>query len=69
MSVDCSLPATCKAHDVNPRDYLDDVIAKMSYHKKTTHEEQLNLLLHKWKLQHPEVYRQSKMENQKTSTD
>lgn len=54
MSVICSLLATCKAHDVNPRDYLNDVIARMPYHKKATHEELLELLPHKWKLQHPE---------------
>ncbi|MGM9589721.1 MAG: IS66 family transposase [Faecousia sp.] len=54
MSVVCSLLATCKAHDVNPRDYLNDIIARMPYHKKATHEELLTLLPHKWKLQHPE---------------
>ena len=54
MSVICSLLATCKAHDVNPRDYLNDIIARMPYHKKATHEELVNLLPHKWKLQHPE---------------
>lgn len=51
MSVICSLLTTCKAHDVNPRDYLNNVIARMPYHKKDTHEE---LLSHKWKPQHPE---------------
>ena len=54
MSVICSLLATCKAHDVNPRDYLKDIIAQMPYHKKSADEELLNLLPHKWKLQHPE---------------
>ena len=54
MSVICSLLATCKAHDVNPREYLNDVIAQMPYHKKATKEELLNLLPHKWKLKHPE---------------
>lgn len=53
MSVICSLLATCKAHDVNPRDYLKDIIAQMPYHKKSADEELLNLLPHKWKLQHP----------------
>ena len=52
MSVICSLLATCKAHDVTPRDYLNDVIARMPYHKKATHEELLELLPHKWKLQY-----------------
>lgn len=54
MSVICSLLATCKAHDVNPREYLNDVIARMPYHKKATHEQLLNLLPHKWKGKHPE---------------
>lgn len=54
MSVICSLLVTCKAHDVNPRDYLKDIIAQMPYHKKSADEELLNLLPHKWKLQHPE---------------
>ena len=54
MSVICSLLATCKAHEVNPRDYLNDIIARMPYHKKAIHEELLNLLPHQWKLQHPE---------------
>ena len=53
MSVVCSLLATCKAHDVNPREYLNDVIAQMPYYKKATREQLLNLLPHKWKLQHP----------------
>lgn len=54
MSVICSLLATCKAHDINPREYLNDVIAQMPYYKKATREQLLNLLPHKWKLQHPE---------------
>lgn len=54
MSVICSLLATCKAHDVNPRVYLNGVIAQMPYHKKASQEELLNLLPHKWKLKHPE---------------
>ena len=54
MSVISSLLATCKAHDVNPRDYLNDVIAQMPYYKKAAREQLLNLLPHKWKLKHPE---------------
>lgn len=38
----------------NPREYMNDVIARMPYYKKATHEELLELLQHKWKLQHPE---------------
>ena len=54
MAVICSLLGTCKAQDVNPRSYLNDIIARMPYYKKATREELLNLLPHKWKLQHPE---------------
>ena len=54
MSVICSLLATCKAHDVNPREYMNDVIARIPYYKKATHEELLELLPHKWEMQHPE---------------
>lgn len=48
MSVICSLLATCKAHEVNPREYLNDVIAKMPYMQKATYDELLQLLPHKW---------------------
>lgn len=54
MAVICSLLATCKAHDVNPRDYLNDIIAKMPYMKDAKPEILLELLPHKWKLQHPD---------------
>ena len=54
MAVACSLLATCRNHDVNPRDYLNDVISQMPYHTKASHEELLQLLPHKWKLTHQE---------------
>ena len=54
MAVVCSLLATCRNHDVNPRDYLNDVISQMPYHTKASYEELLQLLPHKWKLTHPE---------------
>ena len=54
MALVCSLLATCRNHDVNPRDYLNDVISQMPYHTKASHEELLQLLPHKWKLIHPE---------------
>ena len=54
MAVVCSLLATCRNHDVNPRDYLNNVISQMPYHTKASYEELLQLLLHKWKLTHPE---------------
>ena len=46
--------ATCRNHDVNPRDYLNDIISQMPYHTKASYEELLQLLPHKWKLTHPE---------------
>ena len=54
MAVVCSLLATCRNHDVNPRGYLNDVISQMPYHTKASYEELLQLLPHKWKLTHPE---------------
>ena len=42
----------CGNHDVNPGDYLNDVISQMPYHAKASHEELLQLLPHKWKLTH-----------------
>jgi len=51
MSVICSLLATCKANDVNPREYLNDMIARMPYMQKASYDELLQLLLHKWKKQ------------------
>ena len=54
MAVVCSLLATCRNHDVNPRDYLNDVISQMPYHAKASREELLQLLPHQWKLTHPE---------------
>lgn len=55
MSVVCSLLSTCKNHNVNPRLYLQDIIEKMPYMSKTSHEELIELLPHRWKLQHPEA--------------
>lgn len=54
MAVVCSLLATCRNHDVNPRDYLKDIISQMPYYTKASQEELLQLLPHKWKLTHPE---------------
>ena len=51
----CSLLATCKAHDVNPRLYLSSVINDMPYKEKASQEELLQILPHKWKLAHPEA--------------
>lgn len=49
MSVICSLLATCKAHKVNPRNYLNDVIARMPYMQKATYDQLLQMLPQKWK--------------------
>ena len=54
MAIVCSLLATCRNHDLNPRDYLNDIISQMPYHAKASHGELLKLLPHKWKLTHPE---------------
>lgn len=61
MSVICSLIGTCKEHNVNPRLYLNDVIAEMPYliYPKPSapppYEKVLQLLPHKWILSHPEA--------------
>ena len=52
MAVVCSLLSTCKAQNVNPRDYLNYIIARMPYMEKAGDGELLELLPHKWKLQH-----------------
>ena len=52
MCVIISLLSTCRNHDVNPREYLNDIIARMPYMEKATHQELVELLPHKWKLQH-----------------
>lgn len=49
MSVICSLLATCKAHEVNPREYLNDVIARMPYMQNASYDQLLQLLPHRWK--------------------
>ena len=59
MSIICSLIGTCKEHHVNPRLYLNDVIAQMPYIvqplKTPSHKQLVQLLPHKWILQHPEA--------------
>jgi hypothetical protein len=39
----------CRNHNVNPRDYLNDVIARMPYMEKATHKELAEPLPHRWK--------------------
>lgn len=55
MAVICSLLATCKAHNVNPRQYLNSIIADMPYMEKASQNELLEMLPHKWILKHPEA--------------
>lgn len=49
MCVITSLLSTCRNHDVNPREYLNSIIAKMPYLEKSTHEQLVELLPHRWK--------------------
>ncbi len=60
MSVICSLIGTCKEQDVNPRMYLNDIIAKMPYIKTDPlndppYDQILPLLPHLWIQSHPEA--------------
>ena len=55
MTVVSAAVATCKAHDVNPRLYLNSIIADMPYQAKASQKELLEMLPHRWKLKHPEA--------------
>jgi len=55
MAVVCSLLATCRAHNVNPRLYLNSIIADLPKIGKASKEDLLTMLPHKWKLTHPEA--------------
>lgn len=55
MCVIQSLLATCRNHDVNPRLYLNSVIASMPYFDKAPKEDQIQHLPHRWKKYHPEA--------------
>ena len=49
-AVICSLLASCKESGVNPREWLNDVIAKMPYYQKPGNDENLKTLLpNNWK--------------------
>ena len=52
MCVIISLLSTCRNHGVNPRQYLNDIIARMPYMEKASHEQLVELLPHRWKLKH-----------------
>ena len=49
MCVIQSLLATCRNHDINPRLYLNSVIASMPCFDKATHGELVHLLPYRWK--------------------
>lgn len=51
MCVVISLLSSCRNHNINPRDYLNDIIARMPNMTKATNEELVELLPHKWKRQ------------------
>ena len=55
MCVILSLLNTARNHDVNPRIYLNDIIARMPYMEKASSEELSELLPHKWIQKHPEA--------------
>lgn len=55
MCVIQSLLATCRNHDINPRLYLNSVIASMPYFDKASVEDLIQLLPHRWKEYHPEA--------------
>ena len=59
MTIICSLIGTCKEQKVNPRMYLNDVMAKLPYIvqplKQPNHNDLLQLLPHKWKLTHEDA--------------
>lgn len=55
MAVVCSLLATCRNHDVNPRLYLNDILEKMPYMSGCTSDRLVELLPHRWKQQHQEA--------------
>ena len=55
MCVIQSLLATCRNHDINPRLYLNSVIASMPYFERASESDLIQLLPHRWKEYHPEA--------------
>lgn len=55
MCVIQSLLATCRNHNINPRLYLNSVIASMPYFEKAKKSDLMQLLPHRWKEYHPEA--------------
>lgn len=63
MCVIASLLATCRNHDINPRLYLNDVIATMPRFEKASPEEIARMLPHHWKHYHPEAIMTTSVRN------
>lgn len=55
MCVILSLLNTARNHDVNPRLYINEIIARMPSMEKTAPEELLELLPRKWIQKYPEA--------------
>lgn len=55
MCVITSLLATCRNHNVNPRTYFNDIIARMPYMEKASEEELIDILPHRWIFSNPEA--------------
>ena len=55
MCVITSLLATCRNHNVNPRTYLNDIIARMPYMENASEEELIDILPHRWIFSNPEA--------------
>lgn len=63
MCVIQSLLATCRNHDINPRLYLNSVIASMPNFDKASKDDLRQLLPHKWKEYHPEAVMKTPVRN------
>lgn len=55
MCVIQSLLATCRNHNINPRMYLNSIIAEMPYFENANFGQLAQLLPHRWKRLHPEA--------------
>lgn len=65
LCVIASLLATCRNHDVNPRLYLNDIIARMPAMEKASREQLIELLPHRWIKAHAEASVKNIRENSK----
>lgn len=64
MCVIQSLLATCRNHNINPRLYLNSVIASMPYFEKAKESDLMQLLPHRWKEYHPEAIMETTVRQQ-----